>query len=173
MSYVYAKINQITKSIIMKKTLLFVAMMMTLSLVGKAQDFDHAVGLRLGYPLSVSYKKFLNEQNAIEAYVGYRSFAFVDWLSLSGAYQVHNDLNLEGVDGLQWYYGGGASLISVSGGGSSIILGLQGYLGLSYTFDSTPINLSIDWVPGFYFGDAGGGFGGDYGALAVRYVLGK
>ena len=142
-----------------------------MSIIGKAQDFDHAVGLRLGFPTSISYKKFLNQKNAIEAYVGYRSVDLADWLSLSGAYQVHNDLNLEGVDGLQWYYGGGASLISASGAGSSIILGLQGYLGLSYTFESTPINLSIDWVPGFY--TRGNGFGGDYGALAVRYVLGK
>jgi len=141
-----------------------------------AQDFDSAVGLRLGYPTSVTYKKFISETNALEAYAGYRSFVGASFVTVSGAYQIHKDI--ESVDRLQWYYGGGASvyLWSVDFGSGSTSIGLQGYLGLSYTLNNTPVNFSVDWIPTFFINGLEGygrGFGGGYGTLAVRYVLGS
>ena len=48
----------------------------------------------------------------------------------------------------------------------------MGNLGLDYKFDNTPINISADWVPTIYIGSGYlSGFGGGYGALAVRYTL--
>ncbi len=32
-----------------------------------AQSYNSAIGLRFGYPTSVSYKTFLNEKSAVEA----------------------------------------------------------------------------------------------------------
>lgn len=140
-----------------------------------SQDFDSAVGLRLGYPTSVTYKKFINETAAIEGYVGFRSFAGASYLSVNGAFQLHKDI--ADVDQLQWYYGAGAGVVlwNVDFGNNSTSVGIQGYLGLSYTFDGTPINVSADWIPTFFLNGLtgyGDGLNTGYGTIAVRYVLG-
>ena len=142
----------------------------------KSQDFESAIGLRLGFPTSVTYKKFINETNAIEGYIGYRGSSLYNFTAISGAYQIHKDF--EDVDRLQWYYGGGASVFFFSGfgGGSSTAFGPSGYIGLSYTLENTPINFSIDWVPTLFIGAGsvvGSSFAGSSGAIAVRYVLGS
>lgn len=140
-----------------------------------AQDFNSAIGLRLGYPTSVTYKKFISSNNAIEVFAGYRNFVGASFFTVSGAYQIHKDF--DSVDRLQWYYGAGASafLWSVDFGDGSTSLGIQGYLGLSYTLSSAPVNFSIDWIPTVFINGLEGygrGFGSGYGSLAVRYVLG-
>ncbi len=148
----------------------------------QAQDYQKAIGLRLGYPVSISYKMFINNSNnAIEAFVNYRSqkvFSY-GWtrIGLGGAYQVHNPIS--SVDGLQWYYGGGASVyfwtyddgFADYADEANLSLGIQGYLGLDYKFANAPVNLSLDWVPTFYISGYGDGFGADNGALAVRYTF--
>lgn len=156
---------------------LFITVVITLlSLPLFGQAFDSAVGLRLGYPNSISYKKFFNETAAGEAFIGYRSYFSASWLSLNAAYQIHDDLNIEGVEGLQWYYGGGAGLNRFSSdfGGGSTFFNISGYIGLSYIFENIPLNLSLDWAPTIFIGnDIGGvsGFDGEYGALSARYIL--
>lgn len=160
----------------MKKIVLLVISCFLLSLSGFSQDFSSAVGLRLGYPLSASYKTFLNETNAVEGYVGFRNFSGASFVGISGAYQIHKDI--ESVDNLQWYYGGGASVFlwSVVDADGAISIGLQGYVGLSYTLADTPVNFSVDWIPTVFINGLDGygtGFGGGYGTLAVRYVLSR
>ncbi len=151
------------------------------SLSAFAQDFKSAVGVRLGYPFSVSYKTFISETNALEAYVGFRGYSGVaNWISINAAYQIHSDLDIADLDGLQWYYGFGAGAqfwsynFDASG---STTFSLSGYLGLQYTLADTPVSITVDWVPTFFIGDSSYGafnsFGGGYGALAVRYVLGR
>lgn len=148
----------------------------------QAQDYQKAIGLRFGYPVSLSYKMFLNgSNNAVEAFVNYRSrkvFSY-GWtrVGIGGAYQVHNPI--ASVYGLQWYYGGGASLYfwSYDDGfadfddEANISFGIQGYLGLDYTFPNAPVNLSIDWVPTIFINGYGSGFGAGGGALAARYTF--
>lgn len=147
----------------------------------QAQEYKSAIGARLGYPLSVSFKTNLNEKNALEAYVGYRGFSGFNWLSASGAYLIHDDLG--DTEGLRWYYGGGAGVIFWSYDDdfffedteSSLGFTLNGYIGLEYTFSDVPINLTLDWVPTFIISGFGSatGFGADYGSLGVRYVLSR
>jgi hypothetical protein len=158
------------------KNLLFVLVFLfgTFS-VSQAQDYNSAVGLRFGYPLSVTYKTFLNETAAVEAYAGFRSYTGYTQFRVNAAYQIHNEI--ESVERLKWYYGGGAGLAfysfdnSVSDGGMSI--SISGYLGLEYTLEGTPVSFSVDWVPTFFIGGYSGidSFGAGNGALAVRYVL--
>ena len=149
-----------------------------------AQNFDSAVGLRLGYPLSISYKKFINDSHALEFMAGTRgnntlllgnSFRY-RWFNVGGAYLVHAPLDMGDFGGLDWYFGGGASVnfwtYNYETDNANISFGIQGYLGLSYTFDDAPVNISLDWVPSLFIGrTAFSGFGGGYGSLAVRYVL--
>ena len=159
----------------MKKTIFATLLSVMLCVSMHAQDFDTAVGLRLGFPAGISAKKFISETNALEAYGGFRNFATVRTLSLHAAYQIHKDI--DGIDNLQWYYGGGGGVFFWSDdfNGSSTSLGAQGYIGLSYTLEETPINISLDWVPTFLLnGGLGGlnGFSGGYYSLGVRYILG-
>lgn len=143
----------------------------------QAQDYSSAVGLRLGRPVSATYKMFINDSgHAIEGIVGFRSYSGSSSINVGAAYQLHNDLSSV-ADGLYWYYGGGASIYLwsfdndiVGVDQTNLTIGIQGYLGLDYKFSGTPVNISLDWTPGFILTN-GGGFGGDSGALAVRYVL--
>lgn len=148
----------------------------------QAQDYNSAVGLRLGVPASISYKMFINESgHAVEGYVSFRSQksfgSRYSWIGVNAAYQIHNDIS--SVDGLYWYYGGGAAaffwsfdndFVDVSDQ-NTLSFGLQGYLGLDYTLTSAPVNFSLDWIPTFFINGYSNGFGGGYGTFAVRYTI--
>jgi len=141
----------------------------------QAQFYKSAVGLRLGYPASVSYKQFVNEKMAFEVYAGTRGWTGYRWFNVSGALQVHTPI--EDLEGLSYYYGGGASVYFWTYDNffleseASTSVGIQGYLGLDYAFDSVPINITIDWIPTFFVNGFGNGFGGGYGSLDVRYIF--
>jgi hypothetical protein len=142
----------------------------------QAQNYRTAVGARLGYPLSASLKHFLTDNHAVEGYVGYRGYSFVNSFLLGAGYQIHNEI--ASVDGLAWYYGAGAALsfwnyddLFIGDDSSSTSIGIQGYLGLDYTFANAPVNVSVDWVPTFWLGGFRDGFRGGTGALAVRYII--
>ncbi|MEM8526754.1 MAG: hypothetical protein AAGG68_19090 [Bacteroidota bacterium] len=142
-----------------------------------AQKYKSAIGARLGYPLSVSYKTFISDSDALEVYAGFRGFSTSRWVSVSGAYQRHGELD-DVLEGLSWYFGGGASVYfwSYDFGGdfANTSFGIQGYLGVDYKFSETPLNLTLDWIPSIFIGNGfTRGFGGGYGSLGVRYVLGE
>ncbi len=151
-----------------------VTLLLAMAVPAQAQLYKSAIGARLGYPLAASYKTFLNESSAIEAYVGFRSWSGYGWFSVSGAYQKHAPIN--GVDGLQWYWGGGLSAyfwnFDFDTDSSNTTFGLQGYLGLDYKFPNAPVSITADWIPTFFFSGYINGFGGGYGTLGVRYVIG-
>lgn len=160
------------------KILAVVAIVIGCTFAANAQNYTSAIGLRLGYPLSVSYKHFLSENGAIEVFGGFRSYSGYGWFNVGGLYQYHKPI--PDVDGLNWYFGGGASVffwnydndfVFGDEDDSSLSVGLLGNVGLEYTFKEAPINVSVDWVPIFFVNGYGSGFGGGYGALAVRYVL--
>src|SRR5450759_676759 len=56
---------------------------------------------------------------------------------------------------LNWYYGGGAHIGFYNGnyvywgnnGTTYTIIGIDGILGIEYTFSEIPINIGIDWKP--------------------------
>ncbi|WP_116127877.1 hypothetical protein [Lewinella sp. IMCC34183] len=148
------------------------------SLAAAAQEYSSAAGLRLGYPLSLSYKTFVSETAAIEAYAGFRGYSGASWISINAAYQIHADIS--DVEGLQYYYGGGVGAQFWTFDfveSSNTTFSLAGYVGLQYTFPDTPISVSLDWVPTYFIGSSNyysySSFGGGYGGLGVRYVLGR
>ena len=143
--------------------------------ISQAQDYNSAVGLRFGYPLSATYKTFLSETNAAEIYAGFRSYFGYKEFRVNGAYLIHNEI--ESVERLKWYYGAGPGLAFYSydsifaGDEGGLSITVSGYLGLEYTLDGTPLSFSVDWVPTYFIGGFGSGFGADNGALSVRYIL--
>lgn len=142
----------------------------------QAQDYGSAVGLRLGYPTSITFKKFVSENNAFEAYGGIRGIGIGTSIRANVAYLIHNDF--QEIDRLKWYYGAGVGVafytfdagFGVGESGTSFTV--SGYIGLEYTLEDVPVSFSVDWSPTYFLGGYGSGFGADGGALAVRYVLG-
>ncbi len=160
----------------MKKPLLLTFFMLCLfAFNAEAQNYKSAAGLRLGSPLSASYKTFLNESNAIEAFASFRSFSGYSWFALNGAYQIHKPIS--SVDGLNYYYGAGAGVYFWSfdfiDSSETTTIGIQGYLGLDYTFEDTPINLTVDWIPTYFLSGFSSGFGGGFGSLGIRYTFSR
>ena len=162
----------------MKKIALLFSMLFLLAMANdlKAQNYQSALGLRLGFPLAASYKFFVSEPAAFELYVGFRSYSIgYTFLNPGAMYQYH--FPISGVDGLSWYVGGGASLFLYSFNDNycpecdGLAFGINGALGLDYKFADAPINLSADWLPTIAIGGNFSGFGGSYGALAARYTL--
>ncbi len=169
-----------TQSISMqtKKFFLTIALALGCFAAAYSQSYSSAIGLRLGYPASLSYKQFFSEQGAIEGFLGFRSYTGYSWMNVGATYQHH--FPITGVDGLNWYVGGGASIffwndkdnVFVNNSDfSTTSFGVLGVLGLDYKFENAPFNLSVDWMPTIFINGYGSGFGGGYGALCVRYVI--
>lgn len=159
----------------MKKVIFTLTLALGVTFAAYSQDYNSAIGLRFGYPTSISYKKFISEPGAIEVFAGFRSFAFYNWFNIGGLYQHHWQLPSI-ADGLSWYAGGGASVFFwnyddgfVGDGNTSI--GILGTIGLDYKFEDAPVNISLDWLPIFFLNGYGDSFGGRYGALSVRYTI--
>jgi hypothetical protein len=140
----------------------------TEGLHAQGATYDSAIGLRLGYPLSVSYKKFFSEDLAGEANIGFGSSWYgYGGINISIAAQKHSSLNIDELENLQWYIGAGA-LADFDEFRTGI--GVQGYIGLDYKFDEIPLNLTLDFIPTIFLNDYYRTFA-SYGSLGVRYVL--
>ena len=158
--------------------LFFIAFGLFAAFNANGQNYNSAIGLRLGSPWAASYKKFISDRHAIELYAAYRGYSLYNWFSVNGAYQIYNDF--PNVDNLQWYFGGGAGVLFwnydnafLGDNSSSTTIAIQGYLGLEYTFEDVPVSISADWIPSFYLSGYGDGFGAGYAGLGVRYILSR
>ncbi|MEY4928046.1 MAG: hypothetical protein RI894_2482 [Bacteroidota bacterium] len=107
-------------------------------------DYAYAVGLRAGNPLAISGKYFFADAHAVEAILGIQQPR--GW-GLTALYEYHGDFNWRG--DANWFVGGGLSLMlnrtpDFSVGGDIIV-------GYEYTFPTLPINLALDWKPGYAY----------------------
>lgn len=126
----------------MKKVVLLICVIA--SLIGTksiAQDYDGAIGVRLGRPLGITYKNFFSKRSAFEGILtlagGNNNVARI---GLTVLYERH----IEIADGLSFLYGFGGHVAS------GIQLGIDGIIGLDYAFNGIPIDLSLDWKPAFH-----------------------
>jgi hypothetical protein len=130
--------------------------------------------LRGGFTNGLTVKHFTGDKAAFEFLLGSRWHGF----DVTGLYEVHN--RAFDTAGLKWYYGAGAHIGFWNGdytyrdwgyqGTSYTVAGLDGILGLEYSFREVPINLSLDWKPAFNFAGYSG-FWADGGALSIRYIF--
>lgn len=161
----------------MKKALLTLSLIVCFAAAMYGQsEYKSAIGLRFGYPTSISYKTFISDPGAIEVYAGFRGWDGYNWFAVGGMYQHH--MQFPDVEGLKWYFGGGASVYFWNfddnfnnDGAGNTSLGINGVLGLDYKFSGAPVNLSLDWMPTVFIGGYNDGFGAGYGALSARYTL--
>jgi len=133
-----------------RKQLLILIFFFGLLAVSKSQDYTNGIGLRGGLPYGITFKHFLSDKNAVEGILSTRWGGF----RITALYEIHEPTKQ--YPGLKWFYGVGAHAgfwddrsPFVNDPDSQAILGIDGILGLEYTFDEIPLNLGIDWIPSF------------------------
>jgi hypothetical protein len=118
--------------------------------------YTSAIGIRLGdgyYDLvSASLKTFISDAGAVEFNIGFRNYGIpgYSWFNLSGSasYQYHFDI--QAVDGLKWFIGGGATVFNTFSSSSSYRgfgVGVFPTGGVDYKFAEIPLNVSADFRP--------------------------
>lgn len=131
--------------------------------------YKTALGAKISAGGAISYKTFLTSTNALEA----QGMYFNEGVRFAALYEFHF-YSFEGVPGLAWYVGPGAhfgfwrknSRVAYN---SRMDVGIDGVLGLDYKIPDLPINISLDWQPGFSV--LGAGLQPQFGGLGIRYVL--
>lgn len=106
-----------------------------------AQDYRFGVGIRLSNATptlnnSITGKYFITERSAIEGIVSFGSR-----FGIGGLVEIYKPFSVEG---LSWFYGGGAYVGFEDG---DTYLGPTGILGMDYKFANVPLNISLDWKP--------------------------
>lgn len=162
--------DQIDK--IMKKIFLLLFFAASAQLAN-AQAYQTSIGLRAGVAPGITLKHFVNPNAAFEGILTTRGKG----INITGLYEWHGPLGE--VPNFFWYVGGGAHIgfwddNSYSRDepftGSYFIIGLDGILGMEYTFEEIPLNLSLDWKPTINIIERSG-FWGDELAISVRYII--
>jgi len=154
----------------MKRTILILFSAFIIGSALNAQDYKTSLGLRAGFPYGVTVKHFLNETNALEGILASSWGGFV----VTGLYE--NEHWTGQYPGLNWFWGFGAHIgfwdnnTYIDDPDVGSVLGADFVLGMEYTFDEIPLNLSLDVMPsvnliGYQ------GWGGIHGGLSIRYVF--
>lgn len=158
----------------MKKLLFLFSFIVLLGISTETKaQYTTGIGLRAGVSNGLTVKHFINQTAALEGILHTRW----EGLLITGLYEVHQDIR--DVKGLQWFYGGGVHLGTWNAGRgnppwgnrneSYTIFGINGIIGLDYSFSNAPINLSLDYKPSFNLSP--GGFWGDEVALSIRFAF--
>ncbi len=135
-----------------------------------ASNYQTALGAKISSGVAFTYKKFVTNSNALEGQVMF----FNEGIRFAGLYEFHF-FNIPGVDGLGWYVGPGVhtgfwKARYKTKYNSAVDIGIDGVIGLDYKIPNAPVNLSLDWQPGFsILGDAG--LQPQFGGFAIRYVI--
>jgi hypothetical protein len=158
----------------MKKIGLSLLFALCLFFYGNAQDYNTGIGLRGGFASGLTIKHFVTSKAAFEGILASR------WrgIEVTGLYEVHG--RAFQTERMKWFIGFGAHVGFWNGdythkywgepGESYTVVGLDGILGLEYSFVEVPFNIGIDWKPAFNFYGYSG-FWADGGALSIRYIF--
>jgi hypothetical protein len=158
----------------MKKLIITSLIAFCIVSVSIAQDYRTGVGVRGGFESGLTVKHFTREKSAYEFILASRWRGF----EVTGLYEVHNQAF--DAERLKWFVGFGGHVGFWNGdytykywgdqGTNYTVAGIDGILGLEYSFKEVPFNLSLDWKPAFNF-IGYSGFWGDGGALSIRYIF--
>ena len=145
------------------------------SLANAQQTYETAIGLRLNGGAGISVRHFIAEDQSIEGIL------YTRWggLNITGLYQLNYPVFPE--PGFKFYMGAGGHIgfwdrhrnpwwDHNKYDDNVLVIGIDGQLGLEYTFDKIPLNLSIDWKPALNLIGVSNFWAGD-AALSVRYTI--
>jgi hypothetical protein len=152
----------------MKKSILAIIFLTSAFVYG--QQYKTAIGFKGGFPGygAINVKHFLHDFTAVEARFGGGG----NMIFLQGLYEQNKPLQ----DDFEWYWGAGADLgvwtVNYLNNGMSYTGangGLDGVVGIEYTFSQFPVNVAFDMGPSLrlfpYVGFTWGG------GLAARFTL--
>ncbi len=146
----------------MKKLIFTIAIAIVSMGAAQAQDYNWAVGLRLGGDTGgISVKHKMSASNGLE-FLG--SAYWDNGFMVTGLYERYVPVIGKGFN---FYYGAGAHLGSFH---KELLLGADGIIGLEYKFDRAPIALSLDWKPALNILEDVDFWGVDF-ALGVRVTF--
>ncbi|MDC1362291.1 hypothetical protein N8203_04220 [Crocinitomicaceae bacterium] len=133
------------------------------------QNYATAIGIKGGYPGygTINAKHFISTNTALEASLG----GFTNEGGTGAFVMLNYEINSALESGFSWYYGGGG-LIGFTNhvdDRPSLNIGINGVLGIEYTFEEVPINCSLDTGP-FIFFEPNVRFAWG-GGLALRYAI--
>ena len=158
----------------LKKLLLAIVLIATFSSKLSAQEYDFAVGLRLGYEMGISARYFFMPNNAVEGIMSFSNSAF----KLTALYQYQ--LPFLAVDNLDWYVGIGAHIGSLNRSvqrrenlDHGFLFGADLIAGIEYVFPTAPFSLSLDWKPSFSFTSNFTNNQFLFFAMSIRYTFGR
>lgn len=150
--------------------------------VDTAQAQVGGIGFRVGgYSAGISGKYFFKDDLAFEGILG-NGFSRLGF-QMTGLFEKHHPAF--GLDGLQWFYGGGAHVGSFKGrhyyrpshrrytesyNKSLMTVGIDGIVGLEYQITEIPLSVGLDFKP-FIETNQDGVFLLPEGALTVRYTF--
>ena len=138
------------------KRISIVLLLLLMANIGYSQQYNTSLGIKADYSsvnlglAELSVKHFFTEQSAFEINAGAgQRFFWVQALYLRSQPMAK---------GIEWYYGGGIDggyWANTTGGRTDVErqrgfwTGLDGSIGIEYTFDVVPINLALDTGPTF------------------------
>lgn len=156
----------------MKKTMLLLCLVCCFATTSFSQNYNTGIGIRSGFYNGLTVKHFLSENTAFEAIVSTR-WKGVDF---TGLYEHQNRFFYS--EHLDWYFGVGGHIGFWDGdhtpwgtaGTNHTVLGIDGILGLEYSFWQIPLSLGIDWKP-VYNLVGQSGLWADGVALSLRLIF--
>ncbi|MHC1778949.1 MAG: hypothetical protein AB9922_01775 [Bacteroidales bacterium] len=151
----------------MKRALILIATFF-IAFSAFSQDYNRALGLRIGSAVGVSYKMFLKPEQAVEGILDL-DVLYKDRMKFkaTGLYLFHFKAN---VDGLTAFAGPGISAGIYLGDSSGFMMSLDGMVGIEYKFQQSPTVISIDWNPKIQM-IKNAGFRAENFGVTFRFIL--
>jgi len=153
-----------------------------LSVMCNAQEFSRAIGFRTGFNSGVTYKYFLNENDAYELILGLNNGIIITALKENHRFLL-NDFS----DRVFYFYGFGAHMgfqnfyensdntnytINFRNIVTKPVLGLDAIIGAEYRFKAFPVSIGLELKPFFnLFGKGYFNFYYSNLSLSVKYMI--
>jgi hypothetical protein len=143
------------------KSIALILTLLIITLTVRAQVFEKQIGLRLGVTPGITGKVIKNDRAAIEGILGFRNGG----IQIYGLIESYHPLIKTNRHKWMMYFGGGGHIGYINGYNrvrrwsntsgyyyeeqriSGPVLGLDGVIGTDFTFNKTPITLSIEFKP--------------------------
>ncbi len=158
----------------MRRTLITVVFIFSMYLLAHAQsDYKLSVGARTGLANGITLKTFVTEPTSLEFLLTTR------WQVYKFTALFERNQDVFGTELFNFYYGLGGHVGYWEGSEdhplfddaeAHTIIGIDGIIGLEYTFEPIPFNLSLDWKPAFNI-VANDDFWADELALSIRFII--
>ncbi len=136
-------------------------------------DYKNAIGVRVGPSNGMTYKTTFRNNKSAEFLLTTRWGALVG----TGLFEINQDVF--SINSFNFYYGVGGHVGLWNGEkddnwfkrqDTEMMAGLDGIIGVGYTFEKIPFEISLDWKPVFNIA-AYTDFWVDEGAFSVRYII--